>query len=81
MVILSLPSVNFRHHEMSFAHRWVGPFTKCSILDSENESGQPFPYSILSHFPRISQLYEPTAELPHHALFRFTRFAVKKSDT
>jgi hypothetical protein len=81
MVILSLPSVNFKHHGMSFARRRVGPFMKSSILDSENESDRPFPYSILSHFPRIPQIYKPTAELPHHALFHFTRFAVKNFDT
>jgi hypothetical protein len=78
---MQLASANFKHHGMSFARRRVGPFTKTSILASENESARPFPYSILSHFVRIPQIYKPAAELPHHDLFRFTRFAVKNSDT
>ena len=61
--------------------RRVGQFTKTSILASENESARLFPYSILSHFPEISQIYKPIAELPHHALFHFTRFTVKNYDT
>jgi hypothetical protein len=81
MVILSLLSINFKHHGMSFARRRVGPFTKYSILDSKNESDRPFPYSKLSHFPRIPQIYKPDVELPHHDLLCFTRFVVKNSDT
>jgi hypothetical protein len=81
MVILSLPSGYFKRHGMSFSRGRFGPFTKSSILDSENESDHPFPYSILSHFPGISQIYKLAIELPHHALFHFTRIAVKCSDT
>ena len=81
MVILSLPSVNFKHHGMSFACWRVGPFTKSSILNSENKSDRPFPYSIPSHFLGISQIYKSIAALPHHALFPFTCFAVKNYET
>jgi hypothetical protein len=38
-------------------------------------------YSILGHFARIPQIYKPTAELPHHDLFRFTHFALKNYET
>jgi hypothetical protein len=31
--------------------------------------------------PEIPQIYKPTVGLPHHALFHFTRFAVKISKT
>jgi hypothetical protein len=59
----------------------VGPFTKYSNPNSKNEPDQPFPYSILSHFPIILQIYKPSIELHHHALFRFTHFAVKNYDS
>ena len=81
MLILSLPSVNFKHHGMSFVRRQVGPFMKSSILGFENESDQLFPYSILSHCPGIPQIYKLVAELPHHDLFHFTHFALKNSKT
>ena len=81
MVILSLLSVNFKHHGIPFARRRVGPFTKSSIFYSKNDPDRSFSIVILSHFLRILQIYKATAELSHHALFRFTRFAVKNSDT
>ena len=81
MVILSLLTTNFKHHGMSFARRQVGPSMKYSILDSKNESDPPFPYSILSHFSGIPQIYKTAAKLPHHTLFRFTRIVVKNFDT
>jgi hypothetical protein len=78
---MQLEIVNFKHHGMSFARRWVGPFTKISILAFKNESARPFPYSILSHFPGIPKICKLIVELPHHALFHFTCFAVKNFDT
>jgi hypothetical protein len=78
---MQLESVNFKHHGMSFPRRRVGPFMKTSILASENESARPFPYSILSHFVVIMQIYKSTTELPHHDLFHFTHFVVKNFDT
>jgi hypothetical protein len=45
------------------------------------ESLHKITLSILSHFPAIPQIYKPSAELHHHALLRFTRFAVNNSDS
>jgi hypothetical protein len=50
-----------------------------SILKTSPTDRFPIPY--LTTFSRIPQIYKPVTALPHHALFYFTRFAVKNSDT